>query len=101
MDRDIESVFDYFFTFPNGEDLDFSYESEDDLNNIEAMSRFIEENNLSDYIIEDYGTLVILKYEGYDSFLVAITSEGLGDFFNHGIFMNRLGDKKSDFETFG
>lgn len=68
------------------EELDFSFETEFDLNNSEAMSHFLADYDLEQHVHDDEGTTVILQHEEYD-FPVVVVSEGLGDFFSHGIFV--------------
>lgn len=70
----------------NETELDYSFNSEKDMDNIESMSQFVEEHGLEEYITEDLGTLVILEHPEYN-FKVSVTSEGLGDFFSHGIYL--------------
>lgn len=87
MDRTIEDIFAEIAANKNAE-YDFSFTSENDMDNIEAMRTFVYDNDLEDYILEDDGTHVFLHHDDYD-FTVSIVSEGLGDFFSHGIYMIR------------
>ncbi len=68
------------------DDLDYSYHSDNDMDNIESMNKFLEENSLGDYISEYDGTMVFLKHPDYN-FEAVVTSSGLGDFFSHGIYV--------------
>jgi len=70
--------------------LDYSFITQppDDLNNVEAMHRFVEEYDLSNFIEEDDGTRVALKHPKYN-FEIFIDSTGLGSFYNHGIYIYR------------
>lgn len=54
-----------------------------DMDNVQSMDYFLDIIGVSrDDIIEDFGTLVILKHENYNK-EVEIRSGGLGDFFSH------------------
>lgn len=77
---------------PAGASYDFT--TEKDMDNIESMHHFIEENDLGDFVKEDDGTFVILEHPDYD-FEVALDSYGLGDFFTHGIGASRLTDEET------
>ena len=72
----------------NSSGSEYGFTSEKDLNNIEAMQVWIEENGLEDFVVEDDGTLLFLEHPDY-GFQVAVESYGLGDFFTHGISVNR------------
>lgn len=85
MDVSIASVFE-MISIDEDASFDFSFHTEKDLDNIQAMYVFLEENGLEEYVSEDDGTLVFLEHEAYD-FEVAVRSSGLGDFFSHGIYM--------------
>lgn len=65
------------------------FTTEEDLNNIQAMSRFVEENSLEGFIIEDEGTTALIALDGYD-FKVALHSSGIGDCFTHVIEAERV-----------
>lgn len=62
----------------NGET--FCLKSEDDYDNVLAMELFID--NISDYVVEDHGTLVFLLDPRYDN-LIVVESYGGGDFYTH------------------
>lgn len=68
------------------EELDYSYHSDKDMDNIESMHKFLENYGLEDYVKMDDGTMVFLEHPDYD-FEVVINSSGLGDFFSHGIYV--------------
>lgn len=72
---------------PSGASYDFTTES--DLDNIDSMRHFLEENDLEEFVKEDDGTAVVLEHPEYD-FYVGLDSYGLGDFFTHGIGASRL-----------
>lgn len=79
----IDDIFEPFVQGnPSGSSYNFT--SETDMDNIESMRHFIEENNLEDYVTEDDGTLVYLEHPDHE-FYVALNSYGLGDFYTHGI----------------
>ena len=80
-----DEIFEYLEANRSG-DLDYSYHSSNDMDNIESMHKFLENHDLTEYVDEDDGTLVYLKHPNYD-FTVAVTSSGLGDFFSHGIYI--------------
>lgn len=66
------------------EGLQFSFETEEDLNNYEAMGLWIEANGLDEFVTSDEQSLVYLKHPDFE-FEVAVNSYGEGDFFSHGI----------------
>ena len=82
-----DELFDSVADDPSGAAYDFA--SEQDMDNIESMRHFIEENDLEDFVKEDDGTAVVLEHPEY-GFYVGLDSYGLGDFFSHGIGANRL-----------
>lgn len=70
----------------NPEGIEYSFTTEKDLNNIESMGYWIEENDLEELVTEDDGTLVfLLDPETKTKF--SVESYGQGDFFSHGIFV--------------
>jgi len=86
----IQEIFSTIDTDPSTH-LDYSFSSENDMDNIESMRDFLESHDLEEYVSEDLGTLVTLDHPEYD-FKVAVTSEGLGDFFSHGIYVFKSED---------
>lgn len=72
------------------EEFDFSFLSNDDLDNVEAMTQFLEESGLEDNVAEDDGTMVFLSHESY-GFRIVVESFGLGDFYHHGITASKEG----------
>ena len=66
-------------------ELSWAFYTNYELDNIESMHEFIEENDLEAFVSDDDGTLVFLEHPDYE-FEVALTSHGLGDFYSHGIY---------------
>jgi hypothetical protein len=64
-----------------GEQQD-SFTSDDELDNIGSLQRYVEDHDLEEYITEDEGTRVMLSYRNHT---IALDSYGLGDFHTHGI----------------
>lgn len=66
--------------------MDFSFTSEDDMDNNEAMRVFLEDHDLLENVAEDLGKMVFLDHDEYN-FQVVVESEGQGDFYSHGIYV--------------
>lgn len=61
-------------------DFVFEFTTEKDLDNVSAMSLFVEQYDLEDFVVEDYGTMVSFNFDGK---IVYLSSCGGGDFFAH------------------
>lgn len=64
--------------------LQFSFHTEEDLDNYESMALWLESNGLDDFVIEDEQSLVVLEHPDFD-FQIDVQSYGEGDFYSHGI----------------
>lgn len=78
------SVIDEIFEQLQDKDqhLDYSFSSDEDLNNVESMRVFLADYDLENNVYGDDGTLVVLFHDDYD-FHVVVESYGGGDFFSH------------------
>lgn len=83
MNDFVNEVFESFKNDKSNE-LYYSFKTEEDLNNIEAMRVFLEDHELENNVSEDDGTMVFLFHDDYD-FKLIVESFGEGDFFSHGI----------------
>lgn len=63
-------------------DESYQFHTDQDMDNIESMAFFIDENGLGDLIDIDDGTQVTLSYRGH---VIVMNSHGLGDFYSHEI----------------
>jgi hypothetical protein len=65
----------------NGEQPE-SFHTDDDLDNIESLHRYLDDHDLGAYVEDDEGTRATLKYAGHS---IVLDSYGLGDFYSHAI----------------
>lgn len=67
-----------------GSTLEFSFYTEEELDNYESMAHWLEANGLDEFVIEDEKSLVVLKHPNFE-FEIEVQSYGEGDFHDHGI----------------
>lgn len=84
MNKELTDMFATAAATPELAEFDYSFETDYDLNNNEAMQEFLDDYDFGEYVAEDHGTMVYLTHPDYD-FPLVVVSEGLGDFFSHGI----------------
>jgi len=66
----------------NVKEYQYRYFSENSMDNNTSMQWFVDYVGLSEYIVENYGTQIIIKHPDYEDAL-QIDAGGLGDFFSH------------------
>lgn len=79
----------------HSEGVEFSFNSDVELDNIESMREWLESNELSDYVAEDEGTLVYLT-DSDSGLSFSVESYGLGDFYSHAIAVNVFIDESQE-----
>ncbi len=79
--------------FFENEETEYSYFSEESMDNYWSMDWFIKHVGLSDYIEHHDGTQVVVKHPE-QNFSLQIDAGGLGDFFSHKFVVTKINENK-------
>lgn len=84
----LDEIYAYLIERPSCS-MDFSFDTEEALENSEAMGVFLERHELHAYVVRNLGSMVFLSHPAHDMQII-IESDGHGDDHSHTItvYMN-------------